>query len=522
MLLSKSDYMLFLRHPAWLWLKKHNRSKLPIVDENTQATFDAGHEFESYAEKLLPQGIKLGFSSFDEYVSMPSRTMQAIEEGNKTIFQGRFENKELTFICDAINFIDEKTGDLYEIKSSTKVKDDHIYDLAFQMVVLESLGYEVRDIYVLHVNSEYVRKGDINPQEFVATTKVTDEVKEKRGETKIYIQKALEVAKSSTMPNPSPSLAKLGSFKEWLVVYRNLVPVEKDSIYDLCLNNSEIVGKLEAMGIKKLSDIPSDFPLNKKQQLQVNAVKQNRVLAAPERIKENLNSFTFPLYFLDYETLSSIVPYFDGLTPYEQLPFQYSLHILEAPGEELKHVSYLHKDNTNPAEELCNALKTHIGTTGSIITWNMSFEKGCNSLLGELLPHHKDFFEDVNSRIVDLMIPFSNGMYVDKNFMGSASIKKVLPVLVPDLSYLELNIHEGGSAQRLWMEAILYGKRDGEKEQILADLLEYCGLDTLAMVEIYRYLLNYLQRSEEIQEITVETEPTPISEPTFLFEEENF
>lgn len=167
----------------------------------------------------------------------------------------------------------------------------------------------------------------------------------------------------------------------------------------------------------------------------------------------------------------------------------------------MKHISYLHKDDSNPAEALSQSLKQHIGTKGSVITWNMSFEKSCNTLLGTLLPHYRDFFEEVNSRVVDLMLPFSNGWYVDKNFLGSASIKKVLPVLVPELSYAALGIHEGAAAQRLWMEAVLYGKRDGEKEQILVDLFEYCGLDTLAMVEIYRYLCNFIRETNLIPKI---------------------
>ena len=114
----------------------------------------------------------------------------------------------------------------------------------------------------------------------------------------------------------------------------------------------------------------------------------------------------------------------------------------------------------------------------------MSFEKSCNSLLGSLLPDYKDFYEGLNNRIVDLMIPFSNCWYVDKDFCGSASIKHVLPVLVPELSYKTLGIQEGGSAQRLWMEAVLDGKREGEKEKILDDLVEYCGLDTMEMINL--------------------------------------
>ena len=486
--LSKSDYMLFLKHPAWLWLKKHNKAKLPVIDDNTQAIFDAGNLFEAYAQKLFLDGKRLGFTNYDEYLSLPNRTVQALKNGTKTIFQGRFEHQQLTFIGDVISVVNENTVDLYEIKSSTKVKEEHLFDLAFQMVVLESLGYTVRDIFVLHVNSEYVKQGEINPHEFVITAKITDEVREKRELTKQKIEQALEIAQSKEMPDLSPSHAALGSLNDWIAIYRNLVPIEKESIYDLCTNNTDIISQLESKGIKKLMDIPDTFPLSKKQQVQVDAVKQGKVLAIPEKIKEFLDSLTFPLYFLDYETLSSIVPYFDGLHPYQQLPFQYSLHILQSPGAELQHKEYLHRDNSHPGLPLLQQLKEDIGSNGTILVWYEPFEKSRNKELGEMFPEYADFIQSVNNRIVDLMIPFSEGWYVNKDFLGSASIKKVLPVLVPDLSYTALNIHEGAAAQRLWMEAVLYGKRDSEKEQILADLIRYCGLDTLAMVEIYRYL----------------------------------
>jgi hypothetical protein len=179
------------------------------------------------------------------------------------------------------------------------------------------------------------------------------------------------------------------------------------------------------------------------------------------------------------------------MKPYKQYPLQYSLHILDSADAKLRHAEYLHKENSNPLENLSKTLQSQIGNSGSIITWNMSFEKGCNDTIGLHLPEYSEFYKNLNERIVDLMSPFSNGWYADKDFKGSASIKNVLPVMVPDLSYKKLGIHEGATAQRLWMEAVLDGKRDGEKEQILSDLVEYCGLDTLAMVEIYRKLIEY-------------------------------
>ncbi len=116
MQLSKSDYMLFLKHPAWLWLKKHDKDKLGEISDNTQAVFDAGNLFESYAEQLFTGGVRLGFGNYDEYLTLPERTSKALEAGAKTIFQGRFVHDQLTFICDVIQVVDDKTVDLVEIK----------------------------------------------------------------------------------------------------------------------------------------------------------------------------------------------------------------------------------------------------------------------------------------------------------------------------------------------------------------------------------------------------------------------
>jgi hypothetical protein len=488
MYLSKSDYMLFLRHPAWLWLKKFDKNKLPPVDAATQAIFDTGHEFEQYAESLFPGGVTLGFNDYDEYLSLPERTTQALEDGELTIFQGRFEYEQLTFICDVIQVVDGKEVDLIEIKSSTSAKPEHIVDLAFQMVVLEKCGYSVRNVSVVHVNNQYVRNGAIDAQAITTHSDVTQQVKDKRDFTLQKIDEALETMALSECPDASPINAGAGSFGEWLEVYKHFKKPKPGSIYDLFQLDSKTLSNLNNAGIERIQDIPEDFDLKPKQALQVEATRLGRPIIHNDKIKEFLDSLVFPLYFFDYETLASLVPYFDGLRPYQQLPFQYSLHVLESPDGELKHYEYLHKENSNPAQPLSEALKSHIGDRGSVITWNMGFEKSCNSLIGSLLPEYAEFYDKLNSRIVDLMTPFSSCWYVDADFKGSASIKSVLPVLVPELSYKELGIQEGVSAQRLWMQAVLDGKHDEQKQQILDDLAEYCKLDTLAMVKIYEKL----------------------------------
>lgn len=488
MALSKSDYLLFLKHPAWLWMKKHAKTLLPPIDPATQAIFDTGHEFEQYAEALFPGGVTLGFNDYDEYLTLPERTTQALDEGVLTIFQGRFEHDQLTFICDVIQVVEGKEVDLIEIKSSTSAKPEHIIDLAFQMVVLEKCGYSIRNISVIHVNNQYVRNGAIDAKSITTKTDVTESVKAVRDFTLQKIDEALQVMALSECPDASPLYADSKSFVEWLSIYKHLKNPKPGSIFDLCQMDAKTLQNLQANNITLIKDIPADFVLKPKQRLQVEALHQGHPTVHADKINEFLNSFTYPLYFFDYETLGSLVPYFDGLKPYQQLPFQYSLHILESPDAELRHEEFLHRDSSNPAEPLTQALISQIGDTGTVITWNMGFEKGCNSLLGELVPEHAEFYAKLNDRIVDLMTPFSSNWYVDADFCGSASIKNVLPVLVPELSHKLLDISDGSTAQRLWMEAVLDGKRPEEKDKILSDLLDYCKLDTLAMVEIYNKL----------------------------------
>jgi len=489
MQLSKSDYMLFIKHPAWLWLKKYDKSKLPPIDENQQAVFDAGHLFEEYAEQLFSGAVEVGFEmGNDSYRTMPLRTKQAMDQGAKTIFQGRFEYGELNCIIDVLEKVNDEEFHLYEIKSSSSLKPEHIYDLAFQVVILESLGLKIRRALVIHVNTEYKRNGEVKCEEITKVVDVTEEVRGKIEITRENIKGALEILKSKNPPSMSPRFSK-DQFREWLVIYKFINPdMDKFSIFNLCGLTPKLIEEFEEKGIDLITQIPDEIELNTKQKMQVMAAKQNKQFINKTEIKNFLENIKYPLYFLDYETLGGAIPAYDGTRPHQQIPFQYSLHVIEKPGAELKHKEYLHTESSHPVEPLLKNLKNDIGDTGTVLVWYDTFEKGRNTDMGELFPEYTNFLEDVNSRIIDLMMPFKSDWFVDKDFFGSASIKKVLPVLAEDLSYKALGIQEGGSAQRLWMETILNGKNSDDRERIIKDLLEYCKLDTLAMVRIYLHL----------------------------------
>ncbi len=489
--------MLFLRHPAWLWLKKYDKTKLPPVDENTQAMFDAGHDFEQYAESLFPGGVKLGFNNYIEYLSLPARTTQALQNGAEVIFQGRFEVDNLTCITDVLFKHPDDSFDLIEIKASTKAKPEHEYDLAFQLLVLEKAGLKIRNIAVMHANKEYVRNGEVVPAEFVGKTDITEKVRALMSTTLLQVDMAFEVLANRTMPDISLRFVnQLGIngksspwLEEWMEIFKAIKgEFDTYSIYNLAYPTPEQLGQLEDLGITTIHEMTEDQALRDKQMVQIRTTKTNERIIDSEKIKTFLDTFQYPLYFFDYETLATLVPQFDRFSPYKDYPFQYSLHVIENPGAEVQHKEYLHNQASDPMPGLLAQLRQDIGDTGTVLTWNMSYEKGCNDRMAELYPEYADFLADLNSRIEDLMTPFAKIWFFDKDFFGSASVKKVLPVLAPELSYKDLEVDNGLLARRLWTDTVLNGKNGHVRTEVVYNLRKYCELDTFGMVRIFEEL----------------------------------
>lgn len=494
MTLSKSNYLLYLKHPAWLWLGKHDRGKLPEIDDDTQAVFDAGNLFEEYAEQLFPGGVKLGYKTngeFDgkKYWALPDMTWATLSKNEKVIFQGRMEIDDVTCIFDVLERNDSGTYNLYEIKSSTKAKPEHEYDLAFQTLVLERCGLVIEHMYVIHVNSRYVRDGEIDIKEITDTVEVTSAVRDRMDFTSEEVEKAKRVMSANVMPDLSPRFARNGAFKHWLKIYKSLIgEVSQKSIYNVNGFGARKIAELEDIGVTEIDQIPDDFALSPKLLGMVESAKKDERIIDREAIQQFLGTLQFPLYFFDYETFAGIVPPFDGLRPYQQVPFQYSLHVLESPDAELQHREFLHTENTLSVEPLLKQLVKDIGTEGTVLAWHQGFEKSRNAEMATMEPYYGDFLYDLNDRIIDLKTPFSEQWFVDWRFYASASIKDVLPVLVPGMSYADLDVKGGNTAQRVWMETIQGGKNQNNKEKVMNDLRKYCERDTLAMIEIWEVL----------------------------------
>ena len=498
-MLTKSDFLNYLQCIKRMWLAKNRKDLVPEVDYNLQKRFDQGYEVEQLVYSLFPGGVS---AKTDDMGEDAKKTKELIGTGEKIIFQPTFSNFQKNLYCrsDIIKrdeiprqardkiAPEEQSWDIYEVKSATAVSDQNIYDLAFQKICLEAEGLVVGKTFLIYINNQYVRLGDLDPKELFIIQDLTENVAEQMDMTKRTIAEAQRILETKKEPEVR-ILKQCKNPYECPFVEYCWKDLPAKSIYSIIgALTEEKLNKLLDMGIIDIKNIPDGFLKSNKYQRHIEAVRSEELYLEKDNIKNELGELVYPLYFLDYETFSPAIPLFDGYKPYQRMIFQYSLHIQATPDAECEHYSYLAKDFKDPSPGLLGVLAKVLGDKGSIVVWNAMFEGGCNNEMGERYPEYKNFMESVNSRLFDLMMIFKKGFFVHKDFDASSSLKKVLPVVVPELSYGGLDIQEGGTATNKWREMIDPTASADDKKVIYDNLIEYCELDTLAMVKILEKL----------------------------------
>ena len=461
--LSKSDYQLYLDAPMHLWAYKHDQIQKQPTEFEIHV-MNQGYEVEELARDYLKEFVVNS------------------ENGEKVEFQRTFTDKQFTARTDALVYKPEIASfDLYEIKSSTSLKPEHIIDAGFQYLVVNK-EIKVNRVFILHMNKDYVRIGNLNIENLFITEDVTHKVQEILIDIDINREEALSVIQKNNHEGikncykpkdcPCPDLC------------HPILP--EYSIYDIPRISEKKKIQLLDQGIVDIKDVPSTFPLNDKQRNIVEVAQAGKPFIDPKSIKREFEHFEYPLYFLDYETFLSAIPSFDGYHPQQQMVFQYSLHKMESLDGEVTHTEHLSITNDDPSISLVESLIKNIGNSGTVFVWNKTFEIGRNIELSEIHPDYTDFFENLNERTYDLGDFINYGMFIHPDFKGSWSIKNVLPVMVPQLSYSDMEIGKGDQAMMAWWRLINDEFPVNEVEKTKTALLEYCKLDTFAMVEIFR------------------------------------
>ena len=485
--LSKSRFVSGIQCDKKLWFDFYRKDLKPEIDDQTQAVFDLGHRIGTLAQQMFPNGKDATPENYSNLKPSIKNTKKWISEKVETIYEATFSGKNAFCMLDILHRNDDEVWAI-EVKSTTSVKDYHFTDASMQYFVMKNAGFAPDRFFMMYINNQYVKQGEITTEIFTLTD-ITEQVLANQdwvAENLDRLLKMLEIEQEPVVEIGGHCSNPFGC--EYAHHCWKHIP--EYSVFNLYRGGNK-GWNLYEQDILKIEDIPDDFSLTHFQNLQRNGLQNNEGYIDEIAIKNLISPWEFPLYFFDFETIFPAIPVLDGTRPYQQVPFQYSLHILDKYGN-LSHKEFLanpedFNNGENPLKQMVEQLKNDFGDKGNIVTYNQSFEILRLKELAQRFPEDADFLYNLVDRVVDLLPVFQGGYCYFPAMKNSASIKSVLPSIAPDFTYENLEIQDGGSASSLFHESI--ENKNFRAENLRENLLKYCERDTMAMVIIYQFLM---------------------------------
>ena len=485
--LSKSTFIRGLQCEKSLYLYKHHYTLKDPISSSLQTVFDQGSNIGLLAQGIFPNGVDASPVSHFKMAESVKKTWEYIMQGESIIYEATFLYNDVLCALDIL-VKDHEGWKAYEVKSSTKVSETYIKDAAIQYYTITNSGTELIDISIIHINNQYIRDGDVDIDQLFTIESVYDQVIEFLPKISNEVSRLKNVISSHEIPQieigPHCSKPYDCDFKGTCWKH-----IPDYSVFDIARLGKEKKFDLYNQGIITLDQIDLDHTiLNPSQVLQVQSEVRGTIQVDKNEIEKFKNDLSYPLYFLDFETFGSAIPKYNGSSPYQQLVFQYSLHIQGSPNLEIIHREYLGNPDEDPRIGFIEQLIKDCGSIGDILVYNIGFERGKLNDLIKVFPQYSNELRDIIYRLKDLMIPFQQKWYYTPEMKGSYSIKHVLPALVPELSYEDLKINNGSTASNTFL-SMVNGTFEGDIEETRRQLLDYCKLDTYAMVRILDKLL---------------------------------
>ena len=490
--LTKSKYLSGLQCHKRLWYEKNYPERASSLSRADHRGFRQGKEVGERARELFPEGILIGAINPEKSTE---QTEIAIRDGASCLFEASFVFENTWVRCDIL----QKDGDswnLIEVKASTVnqtikgpkiVKEQYLHDLAIQKYVLTGHGLTISKTQLMLINSKECVYPDLS--NLFAIKDATDQVDSLMNSVPDYIETFKTILEAGSDPDvrigDQCNKPRRCSFKGYCW---EAVP-EEETIFAIPRLTPKKKDELREAGIFRIEELPADYSLTDNQQAYVDYVLYGQPKIDTEAIKVRLSDLEHPIHFFDFETDNPPVPKFQGLRPYQHLPFQYSCHTWQSDGT-VTHHEYLHTDTSDPRLPLVESLLDTISDKGSVIVYS-TFESQRLEDLAEFLPQYAKPLRSIQSRLWDQWVIFRNH-YKHPGFKGSNSLKSVLPVLVPSLRYDELDVQDGREAQAIW-QLMLDSNSERERKKMIRNLKAYCKLDTQAMVEIHRVLLSHVR-----------------------------
>ena len=483
-ILSKSTFLYGTQCPKRLYFNKFRRDLRVEVSANQQAVFDRGTSVGQLARDLFPGGIDASPETPFEYQKSVKLTKELIDQGAKIIYEAAFQYQG---VLAAVDILVKRNGKwkAYEVKSSTSVKEVNILDAALQYHVITKSGIELADIFIVHLNNEYVRKKDLVIEELFFMESVKDEAIENQSLVKNKIAELKLIIESKKEPKVDIGPHCFDPYS-CDFMHHCWKHVPEPSVFSISGLRSNKKFELYENGILRFEDLPADMVLNEYQSMQIESHLNGKTNIDKDSVRNFLKEFSYPMYFMDFETFQSAVPLYAKSRPYQQIAFQYSLHYKKNKSSALKHFEFLATIKGDPRIPFIEQLLEDTSKPGSILAYNVSFERSILNSIANDFPKYKNDIEERSERLIDLMPPFRKGWYYKPEMNGSYSIKQVLPAIVPEMNYDSLEIGDGSSAS-LAFEQMIFDK-NADVDGIRKQLSDYCKMDTLAMVSLLEAL----------------------------------
>lgn len=479
--ISKSSFIRGKQCHKSLYLHLHDPGLKDAISDSQQHIFNIGHDTGKLAQQLFPGGIDASRAQPHEVKEAIAYTQQLISAGQEVIYEAAFSNGETLCYMDLLV---KKNGEwqAFEVKASTGVKDYHLLDISFQYFVICQSGLPLKEISLVYLNNQYVRRGEIDVDQLFTIVNLTDHAKGMQ----VSVQENLLEMQNMLVLGQHPEIASGNQCTQPFACdfYGYCHKDEQSDIFtELTGVRGYKIERLRSLEVKSFEEIPANMAFTTREWTVLKGLFNNENRREPASLKSFIERLIYPLHFLDFETIMLAVPLYVESRPYQQLTFQFSLHKQERPESSVLHYEFLANPPEDPRPAFIKSLLESIEDEGSIIVYNKAFEQTRIRELARDFPEFAERLSGVNKRMVDLMEPFRNQQFYMPDMRGSHSIKKVLPALVPDLSYSDLEIQAGDTASLIYLslyadtdQASIIRKRD--------NLLKYCEMDTWGMVRV--------------------------------------
>lgn len=477
--LSKSRFIKGLQCHKALWLTTHRPELLPPTTDKQRLNLEPGLQVGRWAHSLFPGGVEVQVEGSSRS-GQAEETETLLQKNSTTIFEAAFTHGNVFVRADILH--KRQVGWLLaEVKAASDFKETYLHDLAVQYSVISACGLDVTKAMLLLIDTKYVRQGEIEPEKLFKFADLTEAVLELQDP----VAEELEIQKE-VLADQEPSL-DIGPYclnpDECDFKCHCWARIPEGSVFEFAGPGKPDSFALYQQGYVLMEDVPKKL-LKPRQRQQAELLHTPDPHVDKKALKEFLDGLVWPLSFLDFETtFMTPMPLWEATSPFQPVPFQFSLHVQGGLGGELHHHEFLAESSNDPRPEFIKALLGALPPSGSVLVWNKGFESGVLKKLSEVFPGASEALLEVKERLVDLMSPFQGRKLYHGKMNGSYSIKKVLPALCPECSYEGLEIQSGDVAASSWMEMVTTEDQD-RREQLKLPLLNYCELDTLAMVKI--------------------------------------